>query len=159
MFDFDKKLEEGAKAQETASENKKEIRQVLVEFSKSIGKLIGKEAIFVTTAERKDDDKKYDPIELARNSLLAGISSSGLLKPLSPLTGYLRYQLRVENDEKKQLETTVLFKIKQEDSGYPLVIRYKKKEITCRDQDSFVEVLGSIATEVSFHESLAKLKG
>ncbi len=157
MFDFDKKLEEGAKAQETASENKKEIRQVLDEFSKSIGKLIGKEVIFTITAERKDDDKEYDLIEQAHNSLLLGFTSSHRFKSLSPLTGYRRYKLRVNNDE--QLETTVLFKIKQEDSGYPLVISYKKKEITCRDQDSLVEVLGSIATEVSFHESIAKLKG
>lgn len=159
MFDFDKKLEEGAKAQETASENKKEIRQVLIEFSNSIGKLIGKEVIFVSTPERKDDDKEYDPIEQARSSLLAGISSSSLLKPLSPLTGYRKYKLQVETDEKKKLETTVLFKIKQDDSGYPLIISYKKKDITCRDQASFVEVLGSIATEVSFHETIAKLKG
>ncbi len=143
MFDFSKKLQEGAQARSEAVRQRNEIDNLFKDLASSLSDFLSIPVNFIETIEYEES--------IGMRNLLA--EAAGFNRNT---TGYKLVSLCKSDD--LTLKTGVLFKIKRAEEGYPVSIKYDGIQRSCDNEqqlgDAFMEIIG----DVSFHDKLENLR-
>ncbi|EKG0032425.1 hypothetical protein O1D86_000376 [Vibrio cholerae] len=141
MFDFERKLEEGARAQKIAAKHKAEIQHVYTELAKALGKFLKFQVTFYTKEEYEQDGTWALTYAVITNKLKS--------------TGYKLVFLRNDTHD---VDSPVLFKTIEPEDGYPVTIESDTHTFLSYSQDELANTLSNIISDVKFHADLASFK-
>lgn len=144
MMDFNKAMKAGMLAAKKARQNKNEINIVIASLNKEVRSLSN------DTIELKiTNEKKLSP---KINQLAVGLSA------LTGVSPYVEFQAISINkiDRPSEKEILAEFRVNPSD-GYPCVISYNNKDISCRDMKTLMEALNNLMADAQTGEKLLGL--
>ncbi|HHT4840288.1 hypothetical protein MUW95_18125 [Klebsiella aerogenes] len=143
-MDFKQSMAAGILAAKKARESKAEIKSVIKDLNKELRAVSGGVVELKIT-----DEKKLSP---KYNALTAGLSS------LTGVDPYIDYQAISINKISNPSERKILAEWKVDPSdGYPCVISYKNKNITCKNMATLIEALNGLMADAQTGEKLLEL--
>lgn len=139
MADFKKSFSVGVNAAVVASENKKEINEIIHEVNKQLGEVY----------EGKVHFSVWDFTKTLRRDGKNNVFTN----PFSFET--VKYQgLCITNYDNKEPIELVEWKVTE--TGYPCIIKYDDREAYCYDKDDLVTELSSLLSDVKTGKAILK---
>lgn len=148
-MDFKNSLVVGLEAAKKARSNKDEIFSVINDLSDSIKEVTQGRVSLKVTSERR---LSHDYGGFASVAAMAFTT----LKNINPYVEYEALSLITQRDEAEVTEKVAEWKMNESD-GYPCVISYNKRDVSCKNKDMLIKALSDLMSDASTGDVILRM--
>ncbi|MCF3429132.1 hypothetical protein [Escherichia coli] len=144
-MDFKNSLAVGLEAAKKARSNKEEIFSVISDLNDSVKELSQGRVFLKVTSE-----KKLAPNQTALTAVVSSFTN------INPYIDYEALSFVTKREQTEVKENIAVWKINESD-GYPCVISYNKRDVSCKDKETLIKALNDLMSDASTGEILLRL--
>ena len=144
-MDFKNSLAVGLEAAKKARANKEEIFSVISDLNDSVKELSQGRVFLKVTSE-----KKLAPNQTALTAVVSSFTN------INPYIDYEALSFVTKREQTEVKENIAVWKINESD-GYPCVISYNKRDVSCKDKETLIKALNDLMSDASTGEILLRL--
>ena len=144
-MDFKNSLAVGLEAAKKARSNKEEIFSVISDLNESVKELSQGRVFLKVTSE-----KKLAPNQTALTTVVSQFTN------INPYIDYEALSFVTKREQTEVKENIAVWKINESD-GYPCVISYNKRDVSCKDKETLIKALNDLMSDASTGEILLRL--